>query len=42
MPHVGFEPIIPVFERAKSFRDIDHTANVIGIHEKWTALLDCP
>jgi hypothetical protein len=30
MPRVGFEPTIPVFERAKIFRALDRGANVNG------------
>jgi hypothetical protein len=30
MPHVGFEPIIIVFERAKTAHALDRTATVIG------------
>jgi hypothetical protein len=30
MPRVGFEPKIPVFERAKAFRALDRAATVIG------------
>jgi hypothetical protein len=33
MPLVGFETAIPVFERAKTVRDIDRTATVIGIEK---------
>jgi hypothetical protein len=31
MPEVGFEPTIPVFERAKTVHALDSTATVIGI-----------
>jgi hypothetical protein len=31
MPQVGFEPTIPVFERAKTVHNLDRTAIVIGI-----------
>jgi hypothetical protein len=31
MPRVGFEPTIPVFERAKAVHALDHAATVIGI-----------
>jgi hypothetical protein len=31
MPQVGFEPVIPVFERAKTVETLDHAATVIGI-----------
>jgi hypothetical protein len=30
MPRVGIEPIIPVFERAKTFQAFDRAATVIG------------
>jgi hypothetical protein len=30
MPQVGFEPIIPVFERAKTVHALDSAATVIG------------
>jgi hypothetical protein len=29
MPQVGFEPMIPVFERAKTFYALEHVATVI-------------
>jgi hypothetical protein len=31
MPHVGFEPTIPVFEQAKTVHALDYAATVIGI-----------
>jgi hypothetical protein len=31
MPRVGFEPAIPVFERAKTVHALDRAATVIGI-----------
>jgi hypothetical protein len=31
MPEVGFEPTIPVSERAKTFRALDRAASVISI-----------
>jgi hypothetical protein len=31
MPRVGFEPTIPVFERAKKFHALDGAAIVIGL-----------
>jgi hypothetical protein len=31
MPSVGFEPIIPVFERAKTLHALDRAATVIGL-----------
>jgi hypothetical protein len=31
MSQMGFEPTIPVFERAKTVHDLDRTATVIGI-----------
>jgi hypothetical protein len=30
MPEVGFEPTIPVFERAKTFHALDRAATMIG------------
>jgi hypothetical protein len=30
MPQVGFEPMIPVFERAKTVHTLDREATVIG------------
>jgi hypothetical protein len=30
MPRVGFEPTIPVFERAKTVHVLDRAATVIG------------
>jgi hypothetical protein len=30
MPHVGFEPTIPVFKRANTVHALDHAATVIG------------
>jgi hypothetical protein len=30
MPRVGFEPTIPVFERAKAVHALDRAATVIG------------
>jgi hypothetical protein len=30
MPQVGFESTIPVFQRAKTFHDLDRAAAVIG------------
>jgi hypothetical protein len=31
MPLVGFNPTIPVFQQAKTFHALDHTATVIGV-----------
>jgi hypothetical protein len=31
MPPVGLEPMIPVFEWAKTFHALDHVATVIGL-----------
>jgi hypothetical protein len=31
MPSVGFEPTIPMFERAKTVHALDRAVNVIGI-----------
>jgi hypothetical protein len=30
MPRVGYEPMIPVFERAKTVHALNHSATVIG------------
>jgi hypothetical protein len=32
MPQVGFEPTIPVFERAKTVHALDSTDTVIDLH----------
>jgi hypothetical protein len=32
MSQVGFEPMIPVFERAKTVHDLDRAATVIAIY----------
>jgi hypothetical protein len=32
MPRVGFEPMIPALERAKTIHPLDRAANVIGLH----------
>jgi hypothetical protein len=39
MPQVGFEPIIPAFERAKTVHATDRAANVIGQPPNWRLLL---
>jgi hypothetical protein len=31
MPQVGFEPTIPVFERAKTVQSLDRAAIVVGV-----------
>jgi hypothetical protein len=31
MPRVGFEPLIPVFERAKTVHALDRAATVTGV-----------
>jgi hypothetical protein len=33
MPRVGFEPTIPVFNRAKTVRGVDRAATVISYKE---------
>jgi hypothetical protein len=33
MPRVGFEPMIPVFERAKTVRALDRTPTLIVVRE---------
>jgi hypothetical protein len=35
MPQVGFEPTIPVFERAKTVHALDRAATEIGNHVHW-------
>jgi hypothetical protein len=35
MPRVGFEPMIPVFERAKTVHALDRTATVIGLYNSF-------
>jgi hypothetical protein len=35
MPRVGFEPTIPVFERAKTFHALDRANTVIGRKNSW-------
>jgi hypothetical protein len=32
MPRVGYEPTIPVFERAKTVHALDRAATVIGLY----------
>jgi hypothetical protein len=32
MSQVGFKPMVPVFEQAKTVCALDHTATVIGIY----------
>jgi hypothetical protein len=34
MPRVGFEPMIPVFEWAKTVHALDRAANMIGTLQK--------
>jgi hypothetical protein len=36
MPQVGFEPTIPVFERAKTVHALDRAAPVIGVVRRYT------
>jgi hypothetical protein len=36
MPQMGFEPIIPVFEQAKTFHASDHVATVISKYNGYT------
>jgi hypothetical protein len=38
MPRVGFEPTIPVFERAKIFHALDRAATMIGKLRLWRSL----
>jgi hypothetical protein len=35
MPQVGFEPMIPVFGRAKTVHALDRAATVIGSRQKY-------
>jgi hypothetical protein len=35
MPQVGFEPMIPVFERAKTVNALGRAANVIGLSQRY-------
>jgi hypothetical protein len=35
MPRMGFEPTIPMYERAKTVHALDRTATVIGLSFKW-------
>jgi hypothetical protein len=35
MPWMGFEPTIPLFERAKIVHALDHAATVIGLTIGW-------
>jgi hypothetical protein len=39
MPRVGFEPTIPVLERAKTVRAFDRAATVIGKMKKCPNLI---
>jgi hypothetical protein len=39
-PLVGFEPTIPVFERAKTVHALDRAANVVGSHDIKTRVLN--
>jgi hypothetical protein len=42
MPRVGFEPTVPVFERAKTVHALDRAATVITIlRTKQSKYLDC-
>jgi hypothetical protein len=36
-PRVGFEPMVPVFERVKTLRALDRTATMIGIADNIAA-----
>jgi hypothetical protein len=38
MPRVGFEPTIPVFERAKAVHSLDRAPTVIGHCSVWRAV----
>jgi hypothetical protein len=39
MPRVGFEPMIPIFQRAKTFHALDRAATVIGKYVLIRALM---
>jgi hypothetical protein len=41
MPRLGFEPTIPVFERAKTFYALDRAAAVIGMLTYQCVLILC-
>jgi hypothetical protein len=45
MPLAGFEPTIPVFERAKIFHALDRAATVTGLHfnigQKYSEIVKC-
>jgi hypothetical protein len=38
MPRVGFEPTIPVFERAMTVQALDSAATVIGYTQAYSSL----
>jgi hypothetical protein len=38
MPHVGFEPTIPVFDKAKTIHALDRAATVFGGIYYWGLL----
>jgi hypothetical protein len=42
MPQVGFEPMIPVFERAKTDLVLDRAATVIGNCIFYVTTFQCP
>jgi hypothetical protein len=39
MPQVGFEPTVPVFERAKTVHALDHAATVLGSYYRLQELI---
>jgi hypothetical protein len=41
MSRVGFEPMIPAFERAKTVHALDRAATVIGQRQLNRVLLEC-
>jgi hypothetical protein len=41
MPQVGFEPTMPVLERAKTVYALDHAATVIGALQPKSDKLNC-
>jgi hypothetical protein len=39
MPQVGFEPTIPVFERAKTVHTLDRPTTVVGLGYKYFRII---
>jgi hypothetical protein len=40
MPGVGFEPTFPMFQLAKTVHALEREANVVGIHDIKTSVLN--